>query len=193
MNVEHVCMREFDFALVLGGITELTPEVEKAFFEAGCDDATISVTYGRIWMEFSRSAPSYDEAIVSAIRDVNKTGVGARVLRVDECNLVTQAEIARKLGRSRQYVHQLMTGQRGPGGFPPPDCHLTEGVPVWAWCAVSHWLYDNSMIKAEEYQQAEFVHAINFVLDDLNGDACRIDPKQAQELKGMLGFASTSS
>ena len=48
--------REYDFALVLSGITELTPEVQDALFEAGCEDATISVRAGRVYLTFSRNA-----------------------------------------------------------------------------------------------------------------------------------------
>ncbi len=165
MNMTHACEREYDFALILTGVHELTTEVENALFEAGCDDATLSVQYGFIYMEFSRTANSLKDAILSAIRDVRKAGVGADVWRVDECNLVTQAEIARRIDRSRQLVHQYMTGKRGPGGFPAPECNLTDGQPLWAWCAVSYWLWQNDMIRPEELQDAEIVAAINNALE----------------------------
>ena len=137
MNDRQNCEREHDFALILTGVHELTSEVENALFETGCDDATLSVQYGFIYMEFSRMAESLKDAILSAIRDVRKAKIGADVWRVDECNLVTPAEIARRIGRSRQLIHQYMTGKRGPGGFPAPECNLTDGAPLWAWCAVS--------------------------------------------------------
>src|SRR4029079_9205825 len=113
-------MTEYDFTLALTGITELTREIEDALFEAGCDDATLSLRCGRIYATFSREADSLKDAILSAINDVRNAGIGADVLRVDECNLITQAEIARKSGRSRQLIHQYIKGIRGPGGFPPP-------------------------------------------------------------------------
>ena len=165
MSGEQTCEREFDFALVLSGVHELTPEVEDRLFEAGCDDATLSVQYGYIYMEFSRAAASMKDAILSAISDVKKANVGADVWRVDECNLVTPSEIGRRINRSRQQVHQYMTGQRGPGGFPAPECNLTTGAPLWAWCAVSYWLWQNDMIRPEELQNAEVVAAINNVLE----------------------------
>lgn len=159
------CEREYDFALILSGVNELTTEVEDALFEAGCDDATLSVQYGLVYMEFSRQAPSLKDAILSAIRDVRKANIGADVWRVDACDLVTPAEIARRINRSRQLVHQYMTGQRGPGGFPPPACHLTDGAPLWQWCAVSFWLSQNDMIRPEQLGEAEVVAVINYVLD----------------------------
>lgn len=158
------CEREYDFALIVAGISELTDDVLDALFEAGCDDATPSIHYGLLYMEFSRSAVSLQEAIITAIRDVLKAGVDARVLRVDECNLVTQSDIARKIGRSRQLVHQYMTGERGPGGFPPPACYISDRSPLWAWCAVSYWLAGNNLIRPEESWNAAVVEAINSTL-----------------------------
>jgi hypothetical protein len=165
MNNTQVREREYDFALILNGVPELTTKIEDALFEAGCDDATISFQYSSLYLQFSRTAASLKDAILSAIRDVRKATIGATVLRVDECDLVTPTEIARRIGRSRQLVHQYVTGKRGPGGFPPPECNLTEGAPLWTWCAVSYWLSQNDMIRSEELQNAEVVAAINTALE----------------------------
>ena len=164
-SMKEPCEPEHDFALIVDGVPELTQQVEDAFFEAGCDDATLSMQYGLLYLEFSRSAKSLESAIISAITDIVKAGVGAHVLRVDECNLVTASEIARRINRSRQLVHQYMTGKRGPGGFPPPECHLTDHAPLWAWCAVSYWLVQNSLLRPEEGWNAEVVEAINNFLE----------------------------
>ncbi len=158
-------MHEHDFALIVGGVASLTSKVENALFAAGCDDATLSIRYGLLYVEFSRTAESLKDAILSAIHDVQKAGIGAEVIRVDECSLVTASEIARRIGRSRQLVHQYVTGQRGPGGFPPPECHLSEGTPLWAWCAVSHWMAQNDILRPEDSWNAEVVSAINNMLE----------------------------
>jgi hypothetical protein len=155
------CEREFDFALIVGGVSNLTQAVEDALFAAGCDDATLSIQYGRLYVEFSRCARSIEEAIFSAIQDVRKANIGAEVLRVDECNLVTASEIARRVQRSRQLVYQYIKGERGPGGFPPPEFYLAEGSPLWAWCAVSYWFAQNDILRPEEGWNAEVVAAVN--------------------------------
>lgn len=155
---------EHDFVLVLTGIAELTAAVEDALFEAGCDDATISFRYGRVFLRFSRTAASLKEAILSAIQDVREADIGADVLRVDGSDLVTQAEIARKIGRSRQLVHQYITGVRGPGGFPAPVSEPTEGAPLWSWCEVAHWLWRNDMVKEDAMREAQVVGVINHAL-----------------------------
>ena len=157
--------QEHDFALIAEGVDELTSGVEDSLFNAGCDDATLSIQYGLLYLEFSRSAKSLEEAIISAIKDVRNAGIGAEILRVDESNLVTMSEIARRIGRSRQLVHQYMVGKRGPGGFPPPECHLTDHAPLWAWCAVSHWLIQNNLLRPEAGWNAEVVEAINNYLE----------------------------
>ena len=159
------CEPEHDFALIVGGASELTQHVEDSLFHAGCDDATLSIQYGLLYMEFSRSATSLEDAIIGAINDVRSAGIGGEVLRVDECDLVTPSEIARRIGRTRQLIHQYMNGTRGPGGFPPPECHLTDNAPHWTWCAVSYWLVQNNLLRPEEGWNAEVVEAINNFLE----------------------------
>ena len=152
---------EFDFTLVIGGLSELTSAAADALFEAGCDDATFSVRYGRLYGEFSRPAATLKDAILSAVRQVNGAGIDAAVLHVDRCDLVTQADIARRMNRSRQMVHQYINGDRGPGTFPPPACQLAEGAPLWHWCEVSPWLAENDLIRQEEGYNAVVVATIN--------------------------------
>lgn len=157
--------KEYDFTLLIEGASAITPELENAIFEAGCDDATISRRHGRMYVTFSRTAPSLREAILSAILAIHGCGKTLRVLRVDVCGLITQAEIARKLGRSRQLIHQYMTGHRGPGGFPPPACNVADKAPLWNWCEVAQWLARNELISREALQEAQETAVVNSVLD----------------------------
>lgn len=165
MTVNKATETEHDFTLVLTGVNELTPDVENALFEAGCDDATLSARFGRVFLTFSRSAPSLKDAVLSAIRDVQKANIGADVLRVAGSDLVSQADIARKIGRSRQLVHQYLTGARGPGGFPPPASDTGEGAPLWYWREVARWLWQNDMIKQNVLREAQEVAVINSALE----------------------------
>jgi predicted DNA-binding transcriptional regulator AlpA len=155
--------REFDFTLVLAGFTELTTALEDAILKA-CDDATLAMRSGRPFLIFSREAPSMKEAVLSAIQDVRGIGMGVDVLRVDYCTLVTQAEIARKIGKSRQMVFQYIQGVRGPGAFPPPVCDLVEGQSLWNWSEVASWLWENNMVRESVLRDAEMVELVNVVL-----------------------------
>jgi len=98
--------------------------------------------------------------------------LGADVERIDECNLVTLFEIARKIGKTPQYVHQLVTGVRGPGRFPPPECHLTDTVLLWAWCAVSFWPTQNNIVRPEVLEDLDTAYLINNALEELREGRC---------------------
>lgn len=71
----------FSFTLVLSGFSELTQDIEDAFFEAGCDDATLSIQAGIPHLDFDRQAPSRQAALLSALREVGSVQ-GVRVIRV---------------------------------------------------------------------------------------------------------------
>ena len=159
------CETEFDFTLLLDGIDSISQDVEDALYEAGCDDATISLRFGRIFLTFSRSAISLKDAIISAINDVKKSKIPASILRVDQCDLVTQAEIARRIERSRELVRLYISGARGPGGFPAPVCNITDGAPLWYWCEVAYWLWENNIIREDELREAQDLAVINSVLE----------------------------
>jgi hypothetical protein len=189
MNAQIPCETAHDFALILDGISDIDDDIADALGNAGCDDCTISVRAGRVSLTFTRVAESMKHAIVSAIQDVRKANIGATVLRIDDCNLVTPSEIGRKTNRSRQHVHQYMTGERGPGGFPPPACHISGKSPLWRWCEVAYWLWQNGIIKESALRDAQTIEAINSVLEysyqrhlhpdlvlDLVSDLCSSDP-----------------
>ncbi|MFH1756079.1 MAG: DNA-binding protein [Candidatus Latescibacterota bacterium] len=159
------CEFEYDFTLLLDGVSEITDDIERSLSKSGCDDATLSARSGRLYLTFSRRAPSVKDAIVSAVNNVREADIGATVIRVDECSLVTQAEIARRIDRSRQLVSQYITGQRGPGGFPSPACNIIDGQPLWYWCEVAYWLFENNIIKEEDLREAQHLSVINSVLE----------------------------
>jgi hypothetical protein len=72
----------YSFALILGGIKEIDESIEKALFEAGCDDALLGITDGQFYLTFDREATSLKEAIVSAIHAVENCGKDIRVIEV---------------------------------------------------------------------------------------------------------------
>jgi hypothetical protein len=155
--------QEFDFTL-LADYSGDYEAVEKAVIEAGCDDAVMGLSHGCIILDFSREAETLIDAIFSAMNDVAKAGLCVR--RVDSCGLVTQADIASRIGRTRQLVNQYIQGTRGPGGFPPPDCYLDDDhAPLWSWCEVARWLFENQLIEREKLQEALILDIINNSLD----------------------------
>jgi hypothetical protein len=158
-------MKKYSFTLILTGIDDLTDEIANALFEAGCDDATPSMRNGVVRLSFDREAKTLKDALLTAISNVKKAGIGADVRRIDVDGLVTQASIARKIGRSRQVVSQYVTGQRGPGGFPPPIYHVLDKSPLWEWSQVARWLQQNDMLAEEELHEAQQAALINSALE----------------------------
>ena len=104
------------------------------------------------------------DAILSAIENVRNAGIGRDVLRVDYCNLVLQADIARKIGRSRQLVHQYMMGERGPGSFPRRSAESRTTCRFGTGCSRA-LAVGNNMVREEVLRDAEEVELINTVLE----------------------------
>lgn len=129
--------REHPFTLIVDGPVD-DDDVLDALFLAGCDDATFGSADGAGFADFRRRAPSLLHAIRSAIKDIESVP-GLRVVRIEPEDLVTMAEIARRLGRSRESVRLLVAGDRGRGGFPPPVSRVRERSPLWRWSDVAAW------------------------------------------------------
>ena len=128
---------EYEFTLVLDG--DLDGEaVFDALFEAGCGDATFGQVDGVGYADFIREAPTFGDAVRSAIEQVESVP-GLRVARVEPDDLVTMSDIAQRLGRSRESVRLLIADGRGPGGFPPPVSHLKARSRLWRWSEVAAW------------------------------------------------------
>ena len=78
-------MPTFDFQLVLSDVEVVTEEIADALFDAGCDDGTPFSSQGVAAIGFAREANSLEEAIRSAIADVNKAGLlVSRAMPADE-------------------------------------------------------------------------------------------------------------
>ena len=83
--------KPFQFTLILTGVSDLTPEVTDALYEAGFDDALIGMAAGVPYIDINhRRAESLEKAVRQAIRDVEKAGL--RVVRVesDAANVITR-------------------------------------------------------------------------------------------------------
>ena len=67
-------MNCWEFTLILRDFAEITDALANAFYEAGCDDATVGSSYGVARVSFSREAATLQAAIQSAVRDVRQAG-----------------------------------------------------------------------------------------------------------------------
>jgi hypothetical protein len=86
---------------------------------------------------FDRPTESFSEAVAAVIRSVDR--IGLRALRVVTSDWVTAAEIAHRVGRSRETVRLWAAARIGPGGFPPP-LNPGSATMYWSWAEVLPWL-----------------------------------------------------
>lgn len=73
-------MAQYSCKLRISGFNIEEDHYEDALYEAGCDDALVAVIDGTIFLDFDREASSYENAVKSAIRDVEHAG--GRVLKI---------------------------------------------------------------------------------------------------------------
>jgi hypothetical protein len=166
-------MPEYEFTLIIDG----EPDFD-ALYESGCDDATFGEVDGVSYADFARKAPTLVEAVLSAIQAVESVD-GLRTLRVEPEDLVTQAEIAERLGVSRQNVNQLVAGERGRGGFPAPVSHLRMRNKLWRWSDVADWA---GKITPKQQHNARALAAINGALELRNqAEALPDDDRRAAQ------------
>jgi len=155
-------MGTFEFSIIASGLNPEAEDFADRFFNAGCDDATVSFQRGHIILDFAREAKSIDKAIVSAVKCV--VAAGATVDRVEPDPLVSLADIAARTGMSRAAMTQYSKGQRGRG-FPPPVARVTSDSPLWEWAEVAKWLFKNEKLTRESAIEAEALRAANEAIE----------------------------
>jgi predicted DNA-binding transcriptional regulator AlpA len=154
-------MKTYEFSIIASGLDPAAEDFESRFYEAGCDDATVSFQRGHIIVDFAREAESIDVAIASAIEGV--LTAGAKIDRIEPDPLVGLAEIASRTGMSRAAMTQYAKGQRG-SGFPSPVAKITSESPLWDWATVARWLFFKQKLTREAAVEAEAVKQANEVI-----------------------------
>lgn len=159
----------YQFILVLKKVDENTPELEDSLFQAGCDDALINFRNGTVYLDFDRKAASLEEAVMTAIKNVEAAPIKAKVANVAPEDWVTESDIAKRVLLERQTVSLWIKGARRKSKpFPKPIMKLSDRSPFWSWYEVAKWLFENNLIfkEDEEVQNALFLQTINAVLEE---------------------------
>ena len=177
-------MKKYEFSIIASGLDPEAEDFEQRFYDAGCDDATISFQKGHIIVDFAREAESIDEAVLSAMKNVE--AVGARVERIEPDPLVSLADIAARTGMSRAAMTQYSKGQRGKD-FPPPVARVTSDSPLWDWAAVAKWLFQNEKISRDEAIQAEAMKAVNAAIESREPKLQEMLRRRLQSYEESLG------
>ena len=102
----------------------------------GCDDALVGTGRpGRMALDFTRSAPSAELAVLSALADVKRALPGAKLLEAGP-DFVGLSDIAEFVGVSRQNLRKLSLAHAG--SFPAA---VHDGNPaIWHLAPVLQWL-----------------------------------------------------
>jgi hypothetical protein len=153
-------MKTHEFTIIASGLDPDAEDFEDRFFEAGCDDATISHQNGLTILEFSRAAKNFAHAIVSAFADVRTAG--ATVERFEPDYLVSLSDIASRSGLTRGAISHYSQGKR-LHGFPSPVARVTSDSPLWDWVDVSRWMHKNDKLPHEAVLEARLVREANIV------------------------------
>jgi len=162
LNAENIQ----NFVLVLSGVSEPNGELEDALFEAGCDNATLAFRNGVGYLEFDRDAATLGDAILSAIRDVERADRRLTVVAVEPGDSVNASEIARRADVTREYIRLLVQGKRGEGEFPAPQSGITGKTLVWSWAEVGRWMLEHDLLTDRSVvETAEVIRDINDALE----------------------------
>jgi len=86
-------MKSHKFTLILSGLSDLDPEMANALYEATGGDIEFNMRDGVAFLEFNRKGKKLQDAITSAIQDVEKARAGVRVIRVESEAANTIAKI----------------------------------------------------------------------------------------------------
>lgn len=81
-------MRRFDFKVVLEHVEIDESEADALY--ARCKDGTLITAADVTYMDFDRQADSLDEAVQSAIADINAAGFHAARIEIDADSLAPQ-------------------------------------------------------------------------------------------------------
>lgn len=160
--------KNYQFTLVLKDVDENTSELEDSLYETGCDDALINYKNGTVYLDFDRKAYTLEDAVVSAIKEVESSSVGAVVANVAPEDLVTETEVAKRLHVKRQAVSLWIKGERRASkNFPKPIMKLSNRSPLWKWREVVEWLFHHNIIADEELvENAIFMENINAAIEE---------------------------
>ena len=76
-------MKTYEFNVVLKDTTDVTDDQADALFAAGCEDGTPASSNGIAWVHFDRQAPSLEEAIRSAVGQIQAAGFATARVEID--------------------------------------------------------------------------------------------------------------
>ena len=178
-------MANHHFTLIVEGPDMQADEIIDVLFESGCDDGTVGRADGIQFVVFDRQAGNLAKAILTAVGDIESVP-GLRVVRIADAGLVSMADIASRSGRTRESVRLLVSGARGPGGFPSPVTDPRSRYRLWRWSEVEHW-FKVYADQETESSDDRLLAAINAGLE-FRHYASSLDARLQTDVRSMAGL-----
>lgn len=164
---------EYDFALVVASEIEIDGDaivaISDSLFEAGAEDCTVYSKGNVLIVEFDRESDSYENAVISAIREVNSVK-GLTVKSVDAGQYVGLSDAAELSNMSRSALSKFSKGERGKGNFPTPYLRVNGKAPLYDWAEIAQWLEENGILDKGVADNARVTSKINMALKLKNGE-----------------------
>lgn len=180
-------MPAFSFTFIVEGPDLQADEFVEALFEAGCDDALIGRVGGVQYIDFDRESDSFEEAVLSAVNDL-ETIEGVDVVRIADAGLVSMADIASRTGRTRESVRLLVVGERGPGGFPAPVTDPRSRYRLWRAAEVEHWLWAHLGDSWDLASREDHVRAAISAGLELRYHSAHLPEDRRADLRALVGL-----
>ena len=181
----HVNMTTHTFTLIIDGPDLQDDEIIDDVFEAGCDDALIGRADGIQFADFDREADTLQDAMLSAVAQLESVE-GVSVVRVADAGLVSMADIAARTNRTRESVRLLISGERGPGGFPPAVADPRSRYRLWRSDEVAAWLRGNLNALLSDAADDHVRAAINAGLE-LRHHRAHLGDAERADLQALVG------
>lgn len=157
-------MTEYAFEVVVEGIDVEDDEMMDRLDEIE-GVVLLSEVNGIVGIHLAIDASTPGDAAQTGIHLVESAIEGCRVRRID-LDLVAAAEVADRVGVSRQAVNQWASGRRSGDPFPESLGVVARGSRVWAWSSLMPWLAAHGHAPADEVATLPFdvLTALNGVL-----------------------------
>jgi hypothetical protein len=76
-------MKTYEFDVILKDLSEVTDDQADRLFAAGCDEGTPASCDGVAWIHFDKEAASLEEAIRSAVSQIQAAGFQVSKVELD--------------------------------------------------------------------------------------------------------------
>ena len=166
-------MNNYQFQLVFSlHPNEDAEQYLDALFEAGCDDALISMgKQGYLAADFTRESPSAYDAIKTAVEAITKAISHAKLIKAGPY-IANLSEMANLFGCSKQNLSKYSRGESPKSDSFP--CPIVSGkVDYWYVLDVALWFSKNKTkqnkmnIMKQDIDNLKAIHDLNIAIEEV--------------------------